>query len=216
VAYRDADELVQRMALEARMSTIAPDDPERSAIADRLAEIDHSRREKARIHLPLIARARIATPCGERFETMLGDGAVRTCARCDREVVDVARMTLGEAEAMLASRAGRMRVYQRADGTMLFADCEVGVNGVRRRQLAVAASAITLASAALMSSITPDRPQVESLDTLARSHPTPTLSAKFWRSEPPFRDEEAWARMIPAAELCFASAVSADRKEGAR
>ena len=124
MAYRDGDELARRDAIERRLAAMSARDPERHPLADELTRIDAARREAARRHLPQIARARIASPCGEGFDTMLGEGAVRSCARCDQQVFDVARMTLGEAEALLQSRGPKvcLRLHVRGDGTMLFAD----------------------------------------------------------------------------------------------
>jgi hypothetical protein len=53
-------------------------------------------------------------------------------------VFDLAQMTLAQAEALITSRAGEacVRLSRRADGAMMFADCEVGARGVRERRLA--------------------------------------------------------------------------------
>jgi len=148
VAYRDDDGLARRSALASSLS-FARDPAERADLEREIALLDHVRRTEAKRRLPQIARARIATPCHERWDTMLGDGPVRNCSRCDQEVFDVALMTLAQAETMLRERNGNacMRLHVRTDGTMLFADCEIGAAGIRKRRLYVAAGAIALAGA---------------------------------------------------------------------
>lgn len=126
-------------------------------IARELAALDRTRREEARRRLPLVASARIASPCHEVFEAMTGEGALRTCARCDQEVFDLAQMTLAQAESLIVSRAGSVctRLRRRQDGTLMFADCEVGARGVRARKVGALVAAVTVAGTALAWIATP-------------------------------------------------------------
>lgn len=130
----------------------------REKIALELAVLDRGRRIEARRRLPLVAGAAIASPCHETFEAMVGDGAIRSCARCDQEVFDLAQMTLGQAEALIVSRSGAstcVRLRKRPDGTMMFADCEVGARGVRTRRVGLAVAAAVIASTAVALLVSP-------------------------------------------------------------
>lgn len=88
------------------------------------------------VHLPLLASAQIAAPCDRRWEDMAGDDRRRHCSSCDLHVYNIASMTGEEAEAFLREHLPRGRVcgviYRRTDGTILTADCPVGVARWRR------------------------------------------------------------------------------------
>jgi hypothetical protein len=88
------------------------------------------------IHLPLLERVQIASPCPARWEDMAGDERVRLCAECNLNVHDLSAMSRDEAEGVLATLAeGRVcaRFYRRADGTILTQDCPVGLSKARQR-----------------------------------------------------------------------------------
>lgn len=96
----------------------------------------------ATFSLPLLQRARIASPCHERWEDMTGDERTRRCASCTLDVHNIAGMTEAEAEALLrrafnddGSSKERLcaRIYRRADGTVITADCPVGVAALRAK-----------------------------------------------------------------------------------
>lgn len=83
----------------------------------------------------LLDRARVATPCPADWERMEGDEKKRFCGLCNLHVYNVSAMSRGEAEALVARAEGRlcMRLYRRADGTLITRDCPVGLRAVRRR-----------------------------------------------------------------------------------
>ena len=93
---------------------------------------------------------RVASPCTARWDAMQGDDRSRFCSECKLSVYNLSAMTKTEAEEFVAGAEGRVciRYYQRADGTMLTADCPVGVQAVRmrftRRVRSIAAAAIAL------------------------------------------------------------------------
>lgn len=154
MTYREDDAATLRRRDDLARAIAADElvDAERDTALAEIAAIDAARIEAARVRLPQLARARIASPCDQPWDTMLGNGAVRSCSRCEKHVFDLSQMTLGQAEALIASRPdGRMcvRLYQRADGTMMFADCEVGARGVVVRKVAVAGAALAIGGAAL-------------------------------------------------------------------
>lgn len=111
----------------------------------------------AAISLPLLDRLQIASPCSAKWEEMSGDERTRHCAQCNLSVHNLSGMRRVEAEAFLQTHleadgqrpGGRVctRFYRRADGTILTADCPVGLAAVRaraRRTVARAAAAIGL------------------------------------------------------------------------
>jgi hypothetical protein len=83
----------------------------------------------------LLDRAYVATPCTADWERMEGDEKKRFCGQCSLHVYNVSAMSRGEAEAVIARTEGRlcMRLYRRADGTVITRDCPVGLRAVRRR-----------------------------------------------------------------------------------
>ncbi len=93
---------------------------------------------------------RIASPCTANWNAMLGDNRVRHCTSCDKDVFNVAGMTRSEATQLLRARSDAgvcIRMFRRADGTVLTADCPVGVEKKRVRRL-VMIGAGAVASAA--------------------------------------------------------------------
>ena len=99
----------------------------------------HSKLEAARRmkrQLPL-ANMIIASPCDVPWAQMVGDDRVRHCAACKKDVHNLSAMTRDEIDGFLArqepsGRAACVSLFQRVDGTVLTADCPVGV---RRRRL---------------------------------------------------------------------------------
>src|SRR4051812_25709981 len=91
------------------------------------------------MRLPVLEDLRIATPCNADWDEMkpLDDGArVRFCGQCEKNVYDLSAMTRADAESLVREKEGRLcvRFYQRADGTVLTADCPVGVRKQRLRR----------------------------------------------------------------------------------
>src|SRR5262245_46711865 len=108
-------------------------DPARVGVIDELTKVrkDLTSRPAPRASARL-ANLRIASPCKERWNDMIGDDRVRVCNGCERPVFDLSEMTRAEAEAVLATRGVTpcVRFYRRADGTVMTADCG---QGERRR-----------------------------------------------------------------------------------
>jgi hypothetical protein len=75
--------------------------------------------------LTILEDIRIATPCRASWDEMPGDDRVRSCPACARAVYNIAAMTSSEAAALIANREGRLcaRLFRRADGTIVTADC---------------------------------------------------------------------------------------------
>ena len=77
----------------------------------------------------------VAAPCSAEWATMTGDERVRHCALCKKNVYNLSDMSRAEAESLIREKEGRLcvRFYQRADGTVLTANCPVGLRAVQRR-----------------------------------------------------------------------------------
>jgi hypothetical protein len=85
----------------------------------------------------------IATPCNVSWETMTGDDQVRFCHDCKRRVYNLSEMTRQDAQELIERKEGRLciRLYRRADGTLITQDCPVGVSKwVRRGARRIAAA----------------------------------------------------------------------------
>ena len=76
----------------------------------------------------LLANVRVASPCSARWGHMAGDEQARFCSQCSKHVYNLSAMTAEAATALIREKEGQLcaRFYQRADGTMLTADCPVG------------------------------------------------------------------------------------------
>jgi hypothetical protein len=90
----------------------------------------------------LLDDVRIASPCLAKWDDMIGDDRLRFCGQCNKNVYNLSALARAEAEALL--REGErleaqqgvglcVRLYRRADGTVLTADCPDGVRRKKRR-----------------------------------------------------------------------------------
>jgi hypothetical protein len=91
-----------------------------------------------------INKLRVAAPCSIPWETMTGDERVRRCDSCRMNIYNIAEMTRAEAENLIKKREGRLciRLYKRADGTILTKDCPVGLRAYRKRIARLAGAAL--------------------------------------------------------------------------
>ena len=85
--------------------------------------------------IDIAGNLRIASPCNESWERMVGDERVRHCDSCQRNVYNLSEMTRKEVEELVLRTEGKMctRMYRRLDGTVLTRDCPVGLKAVRLR-----------------------------------------------------------------------------------
>jgi hypothetical protein len=86
---------------------------------------------------PLLSQVMIASPCNIGWENMQGDDSVRFCNECKLNVFNTSQMSKKEVNALMADETTScLRIYRRADGTMMTEDCPVGLrrirNGLRR------------------------------------------------------------------------------------
>ena len=117
------------------------------ALARELDAARQLRTAAERRALPVLEALRVASPCPEKWEDMIGDGAVRFCGRCAKNVYDLSSMTREEAEHFVKTREGPVCVTmrRRRDGTVITNDCPVGA---RRRRFGVGVIALAIAGAA--------------------------------------------------------------------
>jgi hypothetical protein len=87
---------------------------------------------------------RVAAPCNMSWDEMAGDERVRHCSLCSLHVYNFAEMTGDEVRELLARTEGRVcvRLYHRADGTVLTRDCPTGLRALRQRVSRAAAAVI--------------------------------------------------------------------------
>lgn len=97
-------------------------------------------------------RMKVAAPCSQKWENMVGDERSRHCASCDKSVYNISAMTRVEAETFLASQteAPCVRYYQRADGTVMTTDCPVGVKRRRLKVISAVAACAGITGAGLV------------------------------------------------------------------
>ncbi|HZG54302.1 MAG TPA: hypothetical protein VEZ40_19530 [Pyrinomonadaceae bacterium] len=83
---------------------------------------------------PLV-HVRVAAPCRADWGRMRGNERVRFCDRCSMNVYNLSNMTRKDAEALILHTEGRLcvRYYHRADGSVLTANCPVGLRALKRR-----------------------------------------------------------------------------------
>jgi hypothetical protein len=88
---------------------------------------------------------RIATPCEANWDEMAGDHRVRHCELCNLNVYNLSGMSRKAAEAMLTNTEGKVcvRFYRRSDGTIITADCPVGLRAFRRKIARTAAACMS-------------------------------------------------------------------------
>lgn len=98
----------------------------------------------------------ISSPCSVDWDSMDGDDRVRFCWMCEQSVYNVENLTRAEANKLLGGRSGRvcLRMFKRADGTIMTKDCPVGLRRIKQslqtvRKRICAAVALSLAIVAL-------------------------------------------------------------------
>jgi hypothetical protein len=97
--------------------------------------------------LNVLDQLEIASPCSARWESMTGDEQSRFCSACEKNVYNLSAMTAEEAVELIEQKEGALciRLYLRADGTAITADCPVGLARAARRSKQMVLSALALA-----------------------------------------------------------------------
>ena len=78
---------------------------------------------------------KIASPCSQDWNAMIGDNRKRYCGECKLNVFNLSGMSKTEAENLIMNAEGRLcvRFYKRADGSVITEDCPVGWAKVKQR-----------------------------------------------------------------------------------
>jgi hypothetical protein len=105
--------------------------------------------------LTVLNNLKIAAPCKAEWHDMRGDDRVRFCDSCSKNVYNLSDLTAGEAVALIQEAEGHicMRLYRRSDGTVLTADCPVGLRYALRRRLIRLATVGVVMAATLQSTV---------------------------------------------------------------
>lgn len=139
---------------------------------------------------------RIATPCRADWNLMDGDDRARFCQSCHKNVYNLAGMRREEAEALIREKNGDVcvRLYRRADGTVITDDCPVGVRIVRRplKWLMAGFAALLASGAAIFSGHAGASTPVDGSDV-----PSVSLTSRL-RAIEPVRTLMTWLDPVPA------------------
>jgi hypothetical protein len=103
-----------------------------------------------------LTNLRIAKPCTADWGAMKGDERVRQCELCQLNVYNITAMTRDEAVELIQKTEGRLciRFYQRKDGTVLTANCPVGVRAAAKKWVIVASVLLSSAAALVIGTMT--------------------------------------------------------------
>lgn len=148
--YRDDEQALQakkeqleqdRARIEEQKRALAELANDEARLERELADVER-RLSKHKKSLPLLGEVRIASPCNADWKAMTGDEQTRYCDKCAKNVYNLSAMTTAQAEALIREKEGDLcvRYYQRADGTVMTADCPVGVRKKRIKTVAFVAA----------------------------------------------------------------------------
>ena len=157
---------------------------------------------------------RVASPCSASWDDMIGDDRVRFCQLCTKNVYNLSALSREDAEALLRADQEReglrgegmcIRLYRRADGTVLTADCPDGARRKKRRLALfgavggglMAAGAAAAELSAIGSPLPPSPPHMGAVATMGEAPPPPLAPAPVATDAP----EPRWIAggMLPPA-----------------
>ncbi len=150
--YRDDQEARQARCseIERQLTDLRRRKSEWHALEAAIAELERDlalqRSLLHRLTLPVLDNLRVASPCDMNWDEMSGDARSRFCGKCAKHVYNLSNMTRAEGEALIAEKEGKLcvRFYQRADGTVLSADCPVGMRKLRFRRVVMAGAGVSM------------------------------------------------------------------------
>lgn len=126
-------------------------------------------------------KIKIASPCGADWNEMRGDERRRFCSLCELNVYNLSDLTRAEAESFLINSEGRvcLRVFRRADGSVITRDCPVGWARIKKRVSRAATAVFSLIAGFFggIFALETSRPVWESVNK-AKSSETITLPTK--------------------------------------
>lgn len=93
----------------------------------------------------------IASPCPVNWDGMVGNDRTRYCSGCKKNVYNISEMSRKEAEALIGENEGEIcvRLFRKADGTVLNNNCPVGLRRLQLSMQDMRGRAFGLASAFL-------------------------------------------------------------------
>jgi hypothetical protein len=105
--------------------------------------------------LNVLNNLQIASLCPASWKGMKGDDRIRFCESCSKHVYNISDLTADESLRIIHENEDTacLRLYRRRDGTILTADCPVGLRYRLRRKLLRTLSAVVLLSVAVPSTV---------------------------------------------------------------
>jgi hypothetical protein len=141
-----------------------------------------------------LSSIRIASPCPADWNKMVGDERIRHCAECNLNVYNLSAMTERQARQLLEGNSGKrvcLRLYRRADGTIITQDCPWGFRALKRRATRFASA---LFSAVLSVSIAKAQP-------VPQQNPQPTKEGRESQSGLAVTVVDPQRAVLPHAEV---------------
>ncbi len=138
-----------------------------------------------------LSNLKIASPCSQDWNAMIGDNRKRYCGECKLNVFNLSGMSKTEAENLVMNAEGRLcvRFYKRADGSVITEDCPVGWARIKQRtKIYVTALASLIFSffgaLGLVGAFNKTR-ETTLMGDLARTTPTPKATPKATPKDTP-------------------------------
>ena len=119
----------------------------------------HLGQNAMRTSLHLLNDVQVASPCHVDWNEMVGNDQARFCGQCEKQVYNLSEMTAQQAIDLVREKEGKLcvRFYRRHDGTMLTADCPIGLHHRIPRRRRLTGVMATVASLFLMSGCAKDQ-----------------------------------------------------------
>jgi hypothetical protein len=130
-----------------------------------------------------LSQIKVASPCRAPWDQMTGNDRARFCSYCQKNVYNLSALSRAEITALIQEKEGKLcaRFYRRSDGTLLTADCPIGLRRLTRRLygLKVAAAGMLLAAGTVLL-ITRNDPVPRSPGRLSRLWTEAVWTVKGW------------------------------------
>ncbi len=134
---------------------------------------------------------KIASPCSQDWNAMIGDDRKRYCGECKLNVYNLSGMSTTDAENLIMNAEGRLcvRFYKRADGSVITEDCPVGWARIKQRTKVYATALASLifsffGAIGLVGAFNKSR-ETNTMGTLAVSTPRPKTTPQETPQETP-------------------------------
>ncbi|MDP3508888.1 MAG: hypothetical protein Q8T09_12935 [Candidatus Melainabacteria bacterium] len=144
----------------------------------------------------------IASPCTVDWNTMDGDDSVRVCGACKHNVYDTSKLTSKEiVDLMARDSKACLKIYRRADGTLLTEDCPFGLRTLRRGARRVSKIAASLWALALsFTSVSAQSGTIKPEDTPKQNASSNTAETKAKESQTPTSEIKGATPVIAAPD----------------